>query len=129
VSGAPNPPLVRNASSPKQAARAKREVKDRHARRQARMRQQLKTYEGREFLWELIGECGVFEEIAGTNETVRELLGQRRVGLRLMADAGAHPDLFRQMQTEAVARAERERRTAQAHAVDDIQEEQEQLEG
>lgn len=123
------PPLVRNAASPKQNARARRKVADVRKQRSQRMRLQLSKYEGREFLWELISDCKVFEDIVGSNEAVREQLGERRIGLRLMADAAAHPELFRQMQVEATARAEKARREAEAYALDDAAEEKEQQEG
>jgi hypothetical protein len=92
-------PLVTNASSP---------------------RQQL--------LWTLIGRAGVFEFIGGgmSAEIVREELGRRNFGLRLLAECGQHKELFRQMRQEAEDREEAARREAQAHAVEDAAEEQQE---
>ena len=106
--------LVTDTSSPTQNARARRKVKDRAADERAVLRKVLGTYEGRQLVWLWISRAGVFEDLVGTNEAVREQIGRRRLGLQLLAEAGAHRELFAQMQAEAVARAEHDRKETQA---------------
>jgi hypothetical protein len=121
-------PLVTNASSPRQAERARRKVRDRGAEEATVLRKVLGNYEGRQLLWTLIGRAGVFEFIGGgmSAEIVREELGRRNFGLRLLAECGQHKELFRQMRQEAEDREEAARREAQAHAVEDAAEEQQE---
>lgn len=117
------PPLVTNASSPRQAQRARRKIRDRAKTDQALMKQQLSTYEGRQFVWREIEKHGVYEDIVTESDAlVRELLGRRREGLRLLVEAGRFPELTNQMTAEARARADADRREALAHALEDQQE-------
>lgn len=84
--------------------------------RRAAMRQQLSTPEGRRFVWELLLEGGLFEDIVGAPEHVFRALGRRSAALKLYAEATEHSDLYLLMQGEAVRRdrerkANRRRRT------------------
>lgn len=110
----PAPPLVTDTTSATQAARARRKTRDRVKNDYALMRLQLSTYEGRQFVWRLLEQAGVFEDISGSDAAVREQIGRRRFGLALLADAGRHPELFNQMFQEGRARAETARKEAEA---------------
>lgn len=122
----PTPPLVTDTASPRQADRAKRKTRDRLKGDAALMKHQLSTYEGRQFVWREINQHGVFEDIVTASDAlVRELLGRRREGLRLLIEAGRWPELCNQMVTEGRARADMERREAMAAALADQQESRE----
>jgi len=112
-------PLVTDTGSEAQTARARRRVRDSAAEERAVLRKVLSTYEGRRLVWVWIGYAGVFEDIAGTDAQVRELLGRRRLGLQLLGEASLHRELFKQMQSEAEARAEKDRKDAAAHRASD----------
>ena len=100
--------LVTDATDPRQAEFARRKEKDRELAQRARWRHQLSTKEGREFLWtEIFAPCAMFAHIApGDVET----LGVRNKALRWWAFVNAHPQLFLQMQNEALERERKERR-------------------
>lgn len=112
----PPRPLVTDTSSRTQTAAARSRVRERIKTDYLLMRHQLSTYEGRAFVWRRLELLGVFEDITGSDQTVRELIGKRRAGLRLMADAAEHPEYFNQMHVEGRARGEDARRSAEAAA-------------
>lgn len=117
------PPLVTDTTSPRQAERARRKTKDKLRNDVALMKHQLSTYEGRQFVWREIERHGVYEDIVSNSDGfVREMLGRRREGLRLLVEAGRHAELCNQMTTEARARSDAERREALAHALAEQQE-------
>jgi hypothetical protein len=118
VSSPATPPLVTDTTSTRQAERARRKTKDRIKTDHALMKHQLSTYEGRQFLWREIERHGVYEDIVTASDALmRELLGRRREGLRLLVDAGRFPELCNQMVTEARQRSDFDRREAQAAAL------------
>jgi hypothetical protein len=83
----------------------------------AEIRQQLSTVEGRAFVWRLMWEGGVFEDILGTAEQVYRALGRRSAALKLYARCVEHPDLYLQMQGEAVRRGRDRRRVRRSRTV------------
>jgi hypothetical protein len=100
--------LVTDATDPRQQEFARRKERDRELAERARWRHQLSTKEGREFLWvEIFGACGMFAHIAPDQV---EALGVRNRALRWWAFVTSHPQLFLQMQNEALERERKERR-------------------
>jgi hypothetical protein len=113
--------LQTNAADGEQLGRAKRKVADRLRNRGALVRQQMSTYEGRMFVWEELAAHGIYEDVSGPVEVVYQFVGRRREGLRLLAEVTKHPQFYLQMQSEAMARADRERRENQAARVQEQQ--------
>lgn len=102
-----NEPLQTSAIDEEQLQFAARKEKDAARAQLARWRRQLSTEEGREFVWtELFGEFRLFDHIDSAD---LQALGVRNTALRLWALVQRHPDLFLQMQNEAIARTKRER--------------------
>lgn len=99
-------PIQTNAADPEQVATGARTQKEIERRQLARWRQQLSTREGREFLWEeIFGELKLFAWIATDDG---QALGVRNTAVKFWAYVHRHPDLFLQMQNEAVARVKGE---------------------
>ena len=101
-------PLQTNAIDDGQRKHADRKVKEKGRRRVALMRQQLSTADGREFVWLMLRELGLYEDAQGDVERVYGFLGRRRAGLRLLGEVMQHPQRFLEMQAEAMARDERD---------------------
>ncbi len=105
-------PVSVNAADVDQVAAAGTRADARERERLEETRDALDTYIGRRRYWRLVAGCGVFTDITGDAETVARALGRRAVGLALLEAAMAHPDLFLQMQTEAMRRDKTERAEA-----------------
>jgi hypothetical protein len=93
--------LVDNAADPEQVAGAAFRMRERERERRNRWRTQMSTKEGREFLWEEI--FAVLFEFIGTEDVQK--LGVRNEECRRWLFANEHPELFLQMQNEAMKRA------------------------
>ena len=66
----------------------------------------LHTREGRQVVWELMAECGVFREDYEDGPKFHYNAGRRSIGLRVLATLnGSFPAEFVQMQREAWSRA------------------------
>jgi len=97
-------PIQTNAADPDQVAYGRRSARDEARAQATRWRHQLSTYEGRQFLWEeIFGDGFLFEHI-DTAEVQK--LGVRNRMLKWWAFTQQHPQLFLQMQHEALKRAE-----------------------
>ena len=101
-------PLQTNAADPEQVEHGARKAKRQQRRRTALMRQQLSTPDGREFVWELLRELGIYGDAFGSPEVVYGFLGARRKGLKLLAEVMQHPERFLEMQAEAFDRDDRD---------------------
>ncbi len=92
-------PLISNAASEKEFAKAK--TKQKHSRliQLQDIRDILKTEAGRRFMWRYLDECGVFRssyDASGSKVYFNE--GMRNIGNQLLADiTEASPEVFAQM--------------------------------
>lgn len=60
------------------------------------------TEQGRRFLWEVIGHCGVYHDIEGEGIAAYKQIGRRQVGLHLLAlISNATPESIFAMMREA----------------------------
>lgn len=119
---ATTPPLVTDTTSTKQAERARRKTRDRLRSTAALLKHQLGSYEGRQFVWWLIEQTGVFEDVVGSDASVREQIGRQRIGRMLLAETGRFDELFNQMFVEGRQRATLEKREAEAARLEQQQE-------
>jgi hypothetical protein len=102
-------PIQTNAADPEQIALGQRSSKDETKATGGRWRLQLSTYEGRRFLWdEILADGFLFAHIE-SEETQK--LGVRNRALKWWARSQEFPDLFLQMQGEAMKRESTTRRT------------------
>lgn len=46
----------------------------------------LSTEQGRRFLWRLVSHCGIYQGIAGDDQSVYRALGRREVGLHVLGE-------------------------------------------
>ena len=95
---------MRNAADPKQVKRAGRRDKERAKRAEADLRWVLSDPRGRRFLWQLLGDAGIFRtSFTGNSETFfRE--GMRNLGLQVFTKIHeVAPDLYLEMAQEAQA--------------------------
>lgn len=95
---------MRNAADPKQVKRAGRRDKERAKRAEADLRWVLSDPRGRRFLWQLLGDSGIFRtSFTGNSETFfRE--GMRNLGLQVFTRIHeVAPDLYLEMAQEAQA--------------------------
>lgn len=68
---------------------------------------------GRRWMWDLLASCGIFTALYPSMPDLGALLGERNVGLRLLAQIMQHcPDLFLLMQREANERHDLEHNTS-----------------
>lgn len=99
-----------NADDKRQIGKAKRKEEVLALREAVDLRDVLALPAGRRLIWRWIGDHGVFHTSFRSNAlemAFRE--GRRDIGLRMLAEVEeASPDLFLQMQQEAVAIARRE---------------------
>lgn len=103
-------PLITDTSDEAQLALADRLVRDDVRRDHELWRLVLGTYEGREFLWRLLGRLPGTEDIHGEQAFVYRQLGRRSVWLELEIEIAKHPELMLQMRNEAVKRDQQRRR-------------------
>lgn len=100
--------LQTNAADEQQLQFARRKAKREKARRRGLLKHQLSTAEGREFVWNELERHGIYEEIAGPVDVVYPRLGRRSAGLQLLGAVMEHPELYLQMQAEAMTRKKRD---------------------
>lgn len=101
-------PLQTNAADPDQVAHGARREKDGRRRRNALLKQQLSTPDGREFVWSELERHGIHDDVMGSTEELQRFVGRRSAGLELLREVYRHPEAFLLMQQEAIARAQRE---------------------
>lgn len=98
--------LVRNAADSEQVRKGKDSER---FTAEAKIKRTLvvgSTYEGRQFLWEMVGDCGVHESIMQTNAMIYYNAGRQDVGHKWMDQIiGASPELWLKCQSEAFDRA------------------------
>lgn len=104
----------RNASDPRQVAKAQRREKRKAAQADDDLRAILSEPEGRRFVWRLLGFTGIFRtSFTGNSETFFNE-GKRIVGLTVFADAHrVCPDLYAVMSKEAALQEAEEDREEQ----------------
>lgn len=72
----------------------------------------MKTPEGRQFVWWLLSKCGVFESVLRGGLEMRDVYaGRQEFGHELMTELRHTPELYIQMQEEAMAREKHLRAT------------------
>jgi len=113
MSPRPLPPLVEDTSDPQQVAFGRRKERDLVQEDRERWRTQLSTYEGRAFVWAVLGRLPGTQDIHGDTAFVYRELGRRSVWLELYVAIDQHPELAAQMQQEGLAR---DRKAARAIA-------------
>jgi hypothetical protein len=107
-------PLQRNAADPSQVRFAKRTERDAVEQREGLMKYQMGTYQGRWFVWSELTRHHIFESITVQSSLIYAMSGRRDAGLELYAEAMRWPELYLQMQQEAMDRAARVDRTIAA---------------
>ena len=108
--------LQTNAADPAQVRFAGGRTKARRARHRSLWRWLLSQQEGRELLYDVIlADLGHLRYIGGPLETVYGEAALHNLCCRWMAEhILVHPELYLQMQGEALRRAERDRQEIQA---------------
>ena len=102
-------PLVGNAASPKQVARAQRKEKDQRARELSDLLTVLSTEAGRRLIWRLLGYCKTFSDIWDPSSRIHFNAGLQNVGHFLLAEINAaDEEKYFLMMREAQATAKRE---------------------
>jgi hypothetical protein len=101
--------LQTNAADPDQVAHGREKTKRREQDDTALVREQLSSKQGREFVWKVLRMTGLYAHIGGDVEAVYTAIGRRSLGIELLGEVNRHPELYLQMQNEAIARAKRER--------------------
>lgn len=94
-----------DAGSRSKVSKAIKKAKLRDERKDHNLEVVASTYEGREWIWDLLEECGIYaSSFRGDNQTeFRE--GKRAIGLSLLVKLNnADPNLYMKMQQEAVRR-------------------------
>lgn len=100
--------LVGNASDPEQVEAAERAEKRLQVSREGAREAVMKTYAGRQFVWELLGRCGTFESVMREGPTMRDYYaGRQDLGHEYISELKDQPDLYLQMQQEAMERQKR----------------------
>ena len=91
-----------NAGDAQQVAKAQSKAKTRELQRKAGLRLLMNTPEGRMWMWELLGLCGVYHSsfsVDGLSMAFKE--GRRDIGLRLTAEINRlGPELYARMVAE-----------------------------
>lgn len=106
---------VRNAADPEQVRRAGRSEKDARRRYLDAARATLGTEAGRAFCWELLCKARIYESIFSASAAIYYHAGRQDYGHELQADlVAADEERYVQMETEARARARRDRATHEA---------------
>ncbi len=102
---------VKDAGNEKQVTKAKKRDKSDRFKELLGFNDLLKTYNGREFIWRLLSECGLTSQ-APFNEAlhIARFEGKRDIGIWVMLEIdatskGHHTEWYPQMQSEAMARA------------------------
>lgn len=96
-------PLVTDASNEKQVQRSVQKQGDARDNLRSAMRLVLETHQGRQVLWHIMSECGMFK--AGYEPDANLVYfqeGERNIGTRLLTLINASdPKAYLKMQTEA----------------------------
>jgi hypothetical protein len=92
-----------NAADPKQVNVARAKAGRKKARLQDIVRDIMQLKQGREYFWDLLSFCGVFQTTFDPNPYVSaNQEGGRNVGLKILADiTNSSPDLYLTMMKEA----------------------------
>lgn len=87
----------------------KQQAKSRRFKEKEELKQLLSTYAGRNFVWRILAECGIYQSsFTGTAETTFFKEGKRQIGIWLLSEIhSADPTAYARMQTEAIERGER----------------------
>lgn len=103
-----------STTDPEELALQKELERQAAAEDEADARADLADKESRRRTWQRLKRYGIYEEIGGDLESVYRALGRRSMGLRELARYMRHPDLFLQMQNEAIKRDRDAERAVQA---------------
>ena len=106
--------LVDDASDRTQTDHAASTETDRRRARRRAVKSVLSTYDGRLFVWGELERHRIFETITVQSSLIYALSGRRDAGLELYAEVLTFPDLYLEMQREAMERSAREKKTAVA---------------
>lgn len=102
--------MTHNAADRKSIQAAKKRARQEALAEGEVMRSLCSTIQGRQWVWNRLSECQVFTALYPDQPNLGALLGERNVGLRLLAQVMSHcPELYLDMQREA-----NERRNADA---------------
>lgn len=101
---------VQDAGDEKQVTKAKKRGKTDRLKEMEGLNDLLKTYNGREFMWRLLAECGLNSQAPYESLLMSRFEGKRDIGIWVMLEIGAtskdhHTEWYPQMQSEAMARA------------------------
>ncbi len=102
---------VQDAGDEKQVTKAKKRGKIDRQKELEGLNDILATYNGREFIWRLLAECGLTDQAPyGNAELMNRFEGKRDVGIWTVLEIDAvrkihHTEWYPQMQSEAMARA------------------------
>ncbi len=101
---------VLDAGDEKQVLKAKKRGKSDRDKEIQGLQDILRTYNGREFLWRLLSECGMTSQAPIQTESMHRFEGKRDIGLWMILEINTvekihHTEWYPQMQSEAMARA------------------------
>ena len=99
-------PIVRNAADEQQVKKGKLTEQQREEERVHNLGEVVATYEGRQFYWDLLADCKVYESIFDTHGSRMSFMsGQQDLGHKLMAQLQHHyPHRYLEMQREHMER-------------------------
>ena len=97
----PRRAMVRNASDVEQVSRAKLSQKVQRDNELNEMREVLSSRAGRNVLWRILSQCGLFESLTVQSSEIYVRSGRRDAGLALIAEIGLADQMaYIRMQTE-----------------------------
>ncbi len=102
---------IHDAGDEKQVKKAKNKGKIDRDKELMGLNDILKTYNGREFIWRLLAECGLTSQAPyGDSGLMNRFEGKRDIGIWVVLEIDAvqkihHTEWYPQMQSEAMARA------------------------
>ncbi len=104
------PKEVQDAGDEGQVKKAKKRDKSDRDKELQGLQDILGTYNGREFIWRLLSECGLTSEAPYDTSLMHRFEGKRDIGLWTVLEINAvekihHTEWYPQMQSEAMARA------------------------
>ena len=106
--------MTHNAADRKEIRKAQKAARLAEKQRGDMVRQICATEPGRRYFWDLLSECNIFNAIYPSHPELGAILGERNVGLRLLAQIMAHcPEQFILMIREANERSNAERASAE----------------
>lgn len=97
---------VQDAGDKKQVGKAKKRGKQDRLKEVEGLNDIMKTYNGREFVWRLLSECGLTSQAPfGDSGLMNRFEGKRDIGIWMVLEMNDLPaDWYPQMQSEAMAR-------------------------